>query len=650
MAQFIPGTRTVGQAIGQGFEKGFPTGVQDIINSKLKQLALEEQQKGMMGGLKYLYPDASPEEIEGLSRLPQGIHKGAVRGLQASRMGQQSSSRVQGLLQNLQELEQEGGIDKTFGYFGGGKRDTYDVYAKELAKELKNINPALVAPSAKMDKSARDEAIQRIVQSITPQARGSQQLANPLEQVGQRGQQAQQGQGVQPDQEEGYIGQILRNLVSGGVKSAAPLTAFAGRQLAERTGQAALGPAGLIPAGSDVVAGLESLLPEFGKWMAGKLPIPQEAREKIQQKIEKDRPQEGQRLSDYLPTTGNLMKIAGKILPDNIFEPRSENEKDMQDLMVKGANLVGIGGWSPTDAALGSVGGTIAKKVVGKATEGKEWGPLAANTADMVFTSLFPSIYGSSKDYFANIARNGYKKFFEKNSGEVINAENIRKEVERIGGRAAEYTSVPSNKQLLNTMTDISEKFAQNNLTIGQADEAKRALDEVINQVDLTSRGWKELTGLRRNISDTIIDQAKRNKLPDVTDYQNANQIWAGLRKGESLVDALKDQIKKGAFRSITINSLLSKYPAGALTSIGLKTLGAPLRLAGGVGTAAHELIQAYRFLSTTPGAWQDLANGAKDAALGKLVASNARLSSLDKKALSFEEKEERKATKRAAR
>lgn len=675
--QQLRGSRGLGTILGEGLGSGISHGVNQLLDQKIKDLGRQQQQRQMLSGLQYLYPDASAQELQSLAAFDPRILQGALKGREGAMRQRSAGERSNALLNNLNELESTGSLDKTFGLFGGGDKDTYDVYAKELAKQAKLIDPTITIPNSKMDRKSRREALDRIQQVLAPYQgapmreigaqQNMQKLPPQLQQLTQLG----QGQAAeQPAEsgEEGIFNKLLRNLATIGTEGASPLVALGSRALG------AASPIGYAPAASDALQLAESLPFDLGSAVVGLLPGTEEQKKKTVEAFKKLQNLPGEKLSDYLPTSSNIKKLVSMALPDGYFAPRSEGERIIQDSANKFLNLYAFGKLGITPALVATATGIGAKEYA----KSKGYGPLAQNAAEFIFTMMPGALYNNARGNLRKTASDAYNKFADANSKTTIKMPDVQKEIQDIAQSADKYKSISFNKKIVDGMRDLESQFAKSEsidllkkkiaegatlkkinpqsllepsaeISLKNAINNKRAVWDMINDFSLDKNERRILTELASKMDQSILSAGKSQNIPHIADFQKANQIWSGLRQGESIVNTLKEQVKDFKPSSVTLRTLLGKFPEGAYTAIGLKLAGVPYTTAGAIALGGQELLQTYRFLSKTPGAWKELGLAAKSALESNSKASIARLAQMDKKAQAFEANEERRRKRRAS-
>ncbi len=644
-----------GTMLGQAFGTGLGSGLQDLAKKKMQEIQgqkLGETLKGLglppeLGPLALQAPQLASAIIK-----QQGVSQQKFQQQQQLQQERQSEiTKAAGLFQNLQELQEAGGIDKPFGigFLGGADADRFDLGAKELEKKLKKVFPDAVVPTSKMDAAARQEGLARIenrlVQALQP-SQAAPQGAPQDQAFGLGGQPQLPQEGMQPQQEgvpqeEGALASTLRNLLGAGVGSVAPLAQLAGRAIgAPLVGAPVLG--------SDIIQGLESL---------GEAISPVRGDQPSKEALAKLSPDEREyrdailsdktRLSDFLPTTSNIKKIISQVLPDKFLEPKSKNEALVQDAINKGLNLIAFGGKSPLRAAVATGTGIAGREFVKNKTN---WGPVAQNATELLFTMAPDILFNKARQTLKGVAKKGYDSFPGSESSREINIGNLKQNARELRNSAGEFETLPTNARLKDKMNEFLEKTTFDKMRLGDAVETKKQINRFINEVNLDAAGEKLLSDFNRNLSDTVVSESKRLKIPNIEAFENANAIWRGLKVGESVVDSMKNLWKKGRYGSLVMRFLYGAGPISAGGAFAGRLLGFGIAKGGALGLVGQEIFQTYKFLRNTPGAWEELGKIAVDSLRGNTIPAAARMGRLDRKALQFEKKQTAQAKIRARR
>jgi len=602
---------------------------------------------GLPGGIAYVNPKIQSTLINGLMK------QGEFQSLGRDERPQQAHE----VLNNLQDLNERGNVDKSswFGrLFGGGTgadKDAYEQYAGELDKRLKKILPYAVVPKADASAEARKEGLERIDQALRKQfgvgidhvmgqgqrqqqmqGQGSQPQSNFLS-GGAQQQQMQQGQ--QGQQQESRLGELLRNLLGGTVEAAAPLAQIGGQAVG-------LAGAGLPIVASDLAQAAEG--PR--KWALNKVIGSQspENQEKIREDFGKGI--DNQPFLDYIPSTKNIKKVVGKLLPKDYLEPQSKEAALVRDSINKGLGLVGFGGLTPKMAAI-STGSGIAGKNIAKGLGG---GDIEQNVAELLFTMAPSALFNNARANLKEVAKKGYEGFPGNDGQAQINIPDVKNSARALRDEAFQYSTNPTNKKLFDEMQQFLEKTQFDKIKLTDAVKTNKSINEFLREVDLSKRGQKILRDFNSGLDKAIVKEGLRLKIPGAKEYEQANQIWRGLKNGESIVSTIKDLYNRGNYSSLTLGTLLGRFPLAA-TGAAVGRLSGMGATAGGIaGLASQELYQTYKFLRNTPGAWAELGKAAKEAAKGSTKAAAARLGKVDKQALKFEQQQSHESSARSRR
>lgn len=658
-----------GQLLGNSLGQG----LQGLLNLKMQQA----QEQNQIAALQYLMPNATMQQLRGFANLDPRILQGFLKGGQAAQAQQTAATRARDLLANIQELEKEGGIDKFLGRLGGSNADIYDAQSKELAAVLKQIDPALQVPTSKQNASARAQLIERaqnalgLGQAPMPTA---QQSATPTQApLDTAAQQQLLSQQTQPDQNN-ILQRVLGGAGNVGINTLPALLQLAGRA-GSGTLSRALPVVGQGILASDLVQLGENLLPDIQSKLVGMLPfVDPEVKKQAQKQILEQEPK--QIISQYLPTTENIKKIVSQALPDQFFEPKSQIEKDMQDYVEKAVTIFGFGGGTAKKALMRAA----AAKAGGLGARQLGLGPVGEKVSELVFT-LGPDIISQNvRGQLRQAAGSVYERFAQKNNNKTLELPEVKKQIEKILQRAEKYQSLPYNKDIANGMNDILDKFqrapggevadvrkalaegvdlrklrpgkvgAGTNIRVEDAIDNKRAVWRMIDSYNLQKPERAALTELAVNMGDSIAQQAKKQKLPLIKEFEKANQIWRGVSEGESLYNTLKEAYNSKEIKSFLLRSLIGRFPVASGVTFATKLAGLPFAESTAAGLAAAELYQAYKFMTMTPGSWQKLAQATLYSAKNNKAAAQQILRSLDKQALAFEKQQEQRQKQRSKR
>lgn len=636
--QILPPKGGLSQAIGTGLGTGLGSILEGLATQKAQEFQAQKSMQALQGlGLQ-------PQQAQGISQLPPQLQQAALKEtLKQFGAGQQMaqrSPRVGERVSNLLDINQTGSIDKTLGFFGGSDADTYDLYAKELQKDISKVYPDAVVPTSKMDAQARNEGLQRLKarleQDFGPQ-QAEQIMESPVQQMGLPS--VQQAEQQQQPQEEGGLAQVLRTLTGAGAEAAGPLAAL---------GSPAAG-AGIV--GSDILQALESYrqpihTEEEIEEAASRMAPEQAQKLREQYQAEKEAPF---KLSDYLPTTKNIKSIVGRVLPDNYLEPRSKGEALVQDAVNKGVGLVSFGGMSIPKAIAGTAAGLTAREVA----KNYGAGPLAQTAAELTFTMMPGIIYNNARDNLKNTARSLYEKFDESAaSNQRIDAKDLQDKAKILRKNAEKFESLSSNKQLINTLENLEEEFVTGGkMKMADAVNAKKEIARTISESQLDPTAHGLLSKFNNQLKNTIYKKGAELDAEGFKHLKQADEIWSGLKSGESLVTTIKDLYNSGKYRSLSLYTLAGKFPGTAAGGVVGRFLpGVGFAKGAAVGALGQELVQTYKFLKNTPGAWEELAKAAKDSLRGNAKAGAARLAKIDKKALKYEEGQQRSQKQRVRR
>lgn len=637
--QILPPRGGIGQAFGTGLGAGLGQILQGLAEGKAQQL--QRQKQGV--GLQALLPHLTTEQSQAVSDIDPKILAPFLKQMGAAQQISQRAPRVGERVANLLDINQTGSIDTTLGFLGGSDADTYDLYAKELQKDISKIYPDAIVPTSKMDAQARNEGLQRIKNRLNKDF-GPQQaediMETPIQEMGLPSiQQAEQQQAP-----EGRPAQALRTLTGAGAEAVGPLAGLVS------------GPAAGAIVGSDILSALSSLGERIGELPGGVGEFLKKASGVITEEdirkfsgappLEKE---EKFRVTDYLPTTKNIKKIVGSVLPDNYLEPRSKGEALVQDAVNKGMGLISFGGMSVPKAIAGTVTGLGAREFA------KEYGagPLAQTATELLFTMMPDILYNNARDNLKKTARNLYEKFDKSAASfQRIDAKDLQDKAKILRKNAEKFESLSSNKQLINTLENFEEEFVSGGkIKMADAVNAKKEIARTLSESKLDNTAYGLLSKFNNELKNTIYKTGSKLDAHGFKHLKKADEIWSGLKSGESIVTTLKDLYNSGKYRSLSLYTLAGKFPGTAAGGIaGRFITGRGFTKGAIAGALGQELFQTYKFLKNTPGAWKELANVAKNSLRGNAKAAATRLKKIDEKALRWEQNQKKISQARAKR
>jgi len=608
--------------LATGIGQGLGSILQGLASRKVKEMQGRQFEKmGLPSALAYLDPQ---------------VQSSALKQIFAAQQLGQPQPQIQEALAKLRELEEGGEIGERSMFnpvrWTEGKKTPETDLAKMTAGQLRKLLPKgeyVPADYHKMDPEARAEYLAQLEQKY-----GAQQ--QPMSVPQQESLQAQQQMAQQQPGGEGLqgpLGSVLRTL--GGAAMQAP-AAIASK--IPRIG----GPASGAIIGSDLLRAGD---PEHSyeatpEQLAQLTPDQREYREAI----ERDTREKGSP-TDYLPTTDNIKKLVGKVIPDNIITPRSKEEKIIADSVAKFVNLKTLGNMGFAKALAGTVTGMAGRKIA----EAKKWSPLAANTTEFLFTMAPGLLWNAARAQVKDTSSELYNKFNDSAAArQQMDVKDIYEKSKQLRNEANKFKSLGSNKQLISSLEDFELQAADGKMKFADAVHAKRELYRIIEETPFDTTAAGKLMDFTGDLRDAILDQGVKLD-PDLgfNFLKKADEIRTGLANSKTIVESLRDSAKKGSPKGVYLRTMLSKYPEATMAGVAGQAVGLPFARGALPVAMAQEVAQMYKFFTKTPGAWEELAKIALDELQGNSRSAAARLGALDKKAIKAEKKQSRFLTRR---
>jgi hypothetical protein len=331
--------------------------------------------------------------------------------------------------------------------------------------------------------------------------------------------------------------------------------------------------------------------------------------------------EENRKLYPYLPPTISDLRGSTRNLTGQELEPKTENEKSVQNVAEKLGSSAATGVSFIPNVAM-SIGGELVKRLT-KSLGAPEWVQLGSEIASELFLG-----HKLNKRGLRNIESKSYNKLNEltdKSKRIESKVPHTKKAIDDILKKSYLGVSTPGKEFAAKKADEFSHKIRNGKVSFEDFWEFKKSLNNLSHEATIPSGAEDYLKSIGKAVKDDINHLAIKNK--QYKTLQTADEIKTAFHRADEAAQL--------------INKRVNELTLGDVTKAGLKSLLLPAIGYGASGTGAAAIGLLATPIKSQTKYFYNLIKNSKDAQrmYGKLVVNALKnnIGELDKSLNGFD-------------